>query len=223
MLQITNIPTEQTTAATDALLAILAFIVTIKVNQSGKGIDLIKTRIWTWVFGLLTFASADGAIAHGFQMSKLTKSVLWQPLNLSLVLTICLFAAGVIYDLKKFRLPKALIPVLLVCAIIFFAITVILPDALTTIFIKVEAIAMVFAFVAYTILALRKTIKGAGLMAAGILITIIAAVIQAIHTIKVMVIWEFDHNGIFHIVQMMGVIFLFQGLQRELKSRGTRK
>jgi hypothetical protein len=221
MLQITGIPTEQTTAATDVLLAIIAFFVTVKTNQSGKGIDIIKTRIWTLVFGLLTIASADGAIAHGFQMSKFAKSILWQPLNLSLVLTICLFATGVIYDLKRFRLPKALIPVLLVCTILFFTITIILPDALTSVLIKVEAITMVFAFVAYSVVASRKTIKGAGLMAAGILISIIAAVIQTIHTIKVMFIWEFDHNGICHVVQMIGVIFLFQGLQREFKSRGT--
>jgi hypothetical protein len=222
MLQITDIPTEQTTAATDLLLAILAFIVTLRVYKSGKGIDLIKTRIWTWVFGLLTFASAIGAVAHGFQMSKLTKFVLWQPLNLALVVTICLFAAGIVYDLKNFRLPKALVPILLVSAIIFFALTVIFPDALTTVFIKVEAIAMLFAFVVYTILASRKTIKGAGLMAAGILVTIIAAVIQAIKTIRIIFIWQFDHNGIFHIVQMIAIIFLLQGLQREFKSRGIR-
>ena len=220
MLQITDIPTEQTTAATDLLLAILAFIVTLKVYKSGKGVDLKKTRIWMGVFGLLTFASALGAIAHGFQMSKLTKFLLWQPLNLSLVLTICLFAAGVVYDLKNFRLPKALIPAILVCAILFFASTFILPDALT-VFIRIEAVAMLFAFVAYTILASRKTIKGAGLMAAGILVTIIAAVIQAIKTIQVIFIWEFDHNGIFHIVQMIGVIILLKGLQAEFRSRGT--
>jgi hypothetical protein len=220
MLQIIDIPTEQTTAATDVLMAILAFIVTVKVYQSGKGIDLKKTKIWIWAFGLLTFASAIGAIAHGFQMSKLTNFVLWQPLNLSLGLAIGLFAAGVVYDFKNFTLPKALIPILLVCAIIFFTITVILPNAFI-VFIIYEAIAMLFAFVVYTILASRKTIKGAGLMAAGILVTIIAAVIQAIETIKVIFIWEFDHNGIFHIVQMIGLIILLKGLQTEFRSRAT--
>jgi hypothetical protein len=221
MLQIIDIPTEQTTAATDVLMAILAFIVTVKVYQSGKSIDLKKTKIWMWAFGLLTFASAIGAIAHGFQMSKLTNFVLWQPLNLSLGLAIGLFAAGVVYDFKNFRLPKALIPILLVCAIIFFTITVILPNAFI-VFIIYEAIAMLFAFVVYTILASRKTIKGAGLMAAGILITIIAAAIQTIETIKVTFIWEFDHNGIFHIVQMIGLIILLKGLQTEFRSRATR-
>lgn len=221
MLQIIDIPTEQTTAATDVLMAILSFIVTVKVCQSGKAIDLKKTKIWMWAFGLLTFASAIGAIAHGFQMSKLTNFVLWQPLNLSLGVAIGLFAAGVVYDFKNFTLPKALIPVLLICAIIFFTITVILPNAFI-VFIIYEAIAMLFAFVVYTILASRKTIKGAGLMAAGILVTIIAAAIQAIETIEVTFIWEFDHNGIFHIVQMIGLIILLKGLQTEFRSRATR-
>jgi hypothetical protein len=221
MLQIIDIPTEQTTAATDLLMSILAFIVTVKVYQSGKNIDLKKTRIWMWAFGLLTFASTIGAIAHGFQMSKLTNFLLWQPLNLSLGVTIGLFAAGVVYDFKNFTIPKALIPILLVCAIIFFTITVILPNAFI-VFILYEAIAMLFAFVVYTILASRKTIKGAGLMASGILVTIIAAAIQAIETIKVTFIWEFDHNGIFHIVQMIGLIILLKGLQTEFRSRAKR-
>ena len=220
MLQLTDIPTEQTTAATDALLAILAFIITIKIYQSGKGVDLKKTRIWICVFGLLTFASVIGAFAHGFQMSKLTNFLLWQPLNLSLGLAIGLFAAGVVYDFKNFTLPKALIPVVLVCAIIFYTITVIFPDVFR-VFIIFETILMLFAFVAYTILASRKTIKGAGLMAAGILVTIIAAVIQAIKAIKVTFIREFDHNGIFHIVQMIGLIILLKGLQTEFRSRAN--
>jgi hypothetical protein len=220
MLQITDIPAEQTTAATDVLMAILAFIITLKIYQSGKGIDLKKTRIWIWVFGMLTFASVIGAFAHGFQMSKLTNFILWQPLKLSLGLAIGLFAAGVVYDFKNFILPKTLIPILLVCVIIIFIITVILPDAFA-VFIIFEAIFMLFAFVAYTILASRKTIKGAGLMAAGVLITIIAAVIQAIKTIRVTFILEFDHNGIFHIVQMIGLIILLKGLQAEFRSRAA--
>ena len=218
MLEIINIPTEQTTAATDVIMAVLAFIVTLKVYKSGKDVDISKTKIWVWAFGLLTFASATGAIAHGFQMSKLTNFVLWQPLNLALGVAIGLFVAGVVYDFKNFTLPKMLVPILLVFATIFFTITIILPNAFI-VFIIYEAIAMLFAFVVYTILASRKKLKGAGYMAVGILVTIIAAVIQAIETIKVTFIWEFDHNGIFHIVQMVALIILLKGLQIEFRSR----
>ena len=218
MLQIIDIPTEQTTAATDVLMALLAFFVTLKVYKAGKDVDSKKTMIWVWAFGLLTFAAAIGSIAHGLQMSKLTNFVLWQPLNLSLGIAIGLFVAGVVYDYRNFSLPNVLIPVLLVCAVIFFTVTVILPNAFI-VFIVYEAIAMLFSFVVYTILAKRKKIQGAGLMAAGILVTIVAAAIQAVETIKITCIWEFDHNGIFHIVQMIGLIILLKGLQTEFRSR----
>jgi hypothetical protein len=218
MVQFIDIPTEQTTAATDIVLSVLAFIVALKVYKAGNNVDSRKTRIWVWAFGLLTFASATGAIAHGLQMSKLTNFVLWQPLNLALGVAIGLFVAGVVYDFRNFTLPKMLVPILLVFAIIFFTITVILPNTFI-IFIIYEAIAMLFAFVVYTILASLKKLKGAGYMAVGILITIIAAVIQAIETIKVTFIWEFDHNGIFHIVQMIALIILLKGLQIEFRSR----
>jgi hypothetical protein len=218
MVQFIDIPTEQTTAFTDVILAILAGIITLKVYKAGRDIDRRKTRIWVWAFGLLTFASAIGAVAHGFQMSKLTNFILWQPLNLALGVAIGLFVAGVGYDFKNFTLPKLLIPTLLVLAIIFFSITVILPNTFV-IFIIYEAIAMLFAFVIYIILFVRKTIKGAGFMAAGILVTIIAAAIQAVETIKFTLIWEFDHNGIFHIVQMIALLILLKGLQTEFRSR----
>jgi len=218
MLQIIDIPTEQTTAATDVVMAILALIVTIKVYNTGKDIDFKKTRIWMWAFGLLTFASATGAIAHGFQMSKLTNFILWQPLNLSLGVAIGLFVAGVVYDYRNFSLPRPLIPLLLVFAIIFYTVTVLIPNAFI-VFIIYEAIAMLFAFVVYAILASRNKLKGAAWMAGGILVTIIAAAIQAIETIKVTFIWEFDHNGIFHIVQMIGLLLLLKGLQTEFHSR----
>lgn len=218
MLQIIDIPSEQTTAVTDVVMSILAFIVTLKVYRVGKGIDKRKTTIWVWAFGLLTFASATGAIAHGFRMSKLTNFILWQPLNLALGVAIGLFVAGVVYDLRNYSLPKMLIPILLVFAILFFTITVIVPNAFI-VFIIYEAIAMLFAFVVYTILASRKKIKGAGYMAAGILVTIIAAAIQTIETIKVTFIWEFDHNGIFHIVQMLALVILLRGLLMEFTSR----
>ena len=218
MIQIIDIPTEQTTAATDVVMAIIALMVTIKVYQYGKDIDRKKTMIWVWAFGLLTFASAVGSVAHGFKMSKLTNFILWQPLNLALGIAIGLFAAGVVYDYKNFSLPKTLIPILLVGAIAFFTVTVILPNAFI-VFIIYEAIAMIYALVVYTMLASRGKVKGAGLMATGILVTIIAAAIQAIETIKATIIYEFDHNGIFHIVQMIGLLILLKGLQTEFQSR----
>lgn len=217
-----NIPTEQTTAATDVMLAILAFVVARKVYRYGRYTDLKKTRIWVWAFALLSFAAFTGSIAHGFEMSKLNNFILWQPLNLALGVAISLFVVGVVYDLLNFSLPRTLIPALLVLATIFYTITVLIPGSFI-VFIIYEAIAMLFSFTVYVFLESRKKVKGAGFMASGILVTIIAAAIQAIETIKVTVIWQIDHNGIFHIVQMIGLLFLLFGLRAEFRSRIIKK
>ena len=85
-------------------------------------------------------------------------------------------------------------------------------------FIIYEAVVMLFALIAYSVL-LKRKFAGAGYMVLGILITIIAAVIQATKAFQLTLIWEFDHNGIFHLVQIPGVIFLYLGLKTELSSR----
>ena len=50
-------------------------------------------------------------------------------------------------------------------------------------------------------------------MAAGILVSIIAAGIQANKSVIVTFIWRFDHNGIYHLVQVVGLMLLLMGLR----------
>jgi hypothetical protein len=213
-----DIPTEQTTAVTDVILAVCAFVFSIIVCRIGRSHDRKKALIWTWAFGLLALASALGAAAHGIAVTKETNFIIWQPINLALGLTIALFVTGVMYDMREFSLSRGYIPVFLGVGVIFYLITL-LVNAGFFIFILYESIAMIFALVSYIILAIRKKHKSFWLMAAGIFVTIIAAVIQAAGTIHVKVIWEFDQNGLFHILQVVGLVFLFSGVYSELLSR----
>jgi hypothetical protein len=50
-------------------------------------------------------------------------------------------------------------------------------------------------------------------MSAGILVTIVAALIQALGKAGKNLFWNLDNNGVFHVVQMMGAAFLFIGLR----------
>ena len=106
---------------------------------------------------------------------------------------------------------------MLIIAIAFYAVTLIFPGTFL-VFILYEAIAMTFALFTYGRLALRKRLNGAGLMTAGILISIIAAGFQASTGISIKLIWEFDHNGIFHLIQTVGVLFLIAGLRASMCS-----
>ena len=221
-MTIIDIPTEQTTAATDVILAIVALIVCIATYRSGKESNPRKGKIWAWAFGLLAFAAMTGAVAHGFQMSDRLNFILWQPLNLALGLALSMFVVGVIFDMTHGSLPKVVLPVMITTGSLFYLITLIFPG-IFLVFILYETVAMLFSLVVYIILGFRKQVRGAWLMALGIFITIIAAALQATETVYLHCIWEFDHNGIFHLVQIVGLLILCIGLKKDLKKNLAEK
>ena len=66
-MQFIEIPTEQTTAATDVLLALLAAVCAMLLRRFRQN-DSFKVAVWTWTFTLVALAAALGAVAHGFEM-----------------------------------------------------------------------------------------------------------------------------------------------------------
>ena len=213
-MRLVDSPTEQTTAATDALLALAALANVLYLSRIGAS-DAFKTRIWSWAFGLLAVASALGAVVHGLQMSERLVGLLWKPINLTLGLTVATFAVGVVYDLWGPAAARRALPILIAVGVAFFAVTVIVPGTFR-VFAVYEALAMLFALITYVQLAARGRLHGAAAMALGILISIVAAAVQASGAVSVTVLWEFDHNGIFHLIQIAGLIVLVAGLRTSL-------
>jgi hypothetical protein len=219
-MQFIDIPTERTTAVTDVILALFAVVCVVYLLRIGRARDLWKASVWAWAFGLLALSAALGAAAHGFVMSPKTNRLLWQPLNLALGLTVSLFVVGVVYDLWGLAASRRVLPILLGVGVAFYLVTLVIPGGFL-VFIGYEALAMLFALGAYLWLAARGRLKGAWLMAAGVMVTIVAAGIQASNAVQVTVIWEFDHNGVFHLVQVIGVLVLTAGLRAALLARGN--
>ncbi len=220
-----DVPAEQTTAVTDALLALVALWGMLYLIRLGSRARLAvgrwRTPIWASALGLLAVASALGAVAHGFQMPQATVDLLWQPLNLALGWTIALFCAGVVYDAWGPVAVRRVLPALVVLGAAFFVVTRLAPGTFLA-FILYEAVAMLFALVVYLWLAVRRTVTWARWMSAGILITIAAAAIQAAHAVALTLIWPFDHNSVFHLVQLLGVVVLVIGLGQAYRAgQGT--
>jgi hypothetical protein len=212
-MRLIHIPTEQTTAATDAILAVLATWAVLYLRNIGQS-DLMKTKIWCGVFGLLAFSAALGAVIHGFQMSPQLRTLLWQPLYLSLGLTVAMFAVAAAYDLWSLGAVKWIGLVMVVAIITMFGAMRVLSGGFLA-FVILEGVIMLFALCGYIYLAMQGH-RGAGTMAAGILVSLSAAAIQSSESLRFRVIWEFDHNGIFHMVQMIGVVLLVIGLRAAL-------
>ena len=208
-----GIATELTTAATDAALgffclAILWRLVAVPVNARWK------RALWGWVFGLLALGSVLGAVAHGLELMASILGILWWFLYLSLGVTVALFVVGGIYDWRSERAARTALPWAIAAGAAFAALTQFLGGAFV-IFVAYEATAMVATLTMYIALSTSGRLAGAGTVAVGIGLSIVAAAVQA-SALNLHLIVPFDHNGLFHLVQLAATAALATGLRRGL-------
>lgn len=213
-MKFTRNPTEQTTAITNILLSFAA-AGAICYLQWIKSPEIWKINIWSLAFGLIALSGMLGAVAHGLEVPESRHRRIWNLLNLSLGLAVSVFVIGVAYDLWGPVIAKKIFPWMVVLAIGFYLITRLF-DGIFIIFIIYEAVALFFAAGAYVWLTLTAQLNGALLMSLGVLASIIAAGIQATLKTSVKLIFEFDRNGIFHIIQAFGILLLWAGLRLSL-------
>jgi hypothetical protein len=208
----TNVPTEQTTAITDALLAVVGMVCMYRLRRY-RDCNPWRVGVWSWVLGLLVFAAALGAVVHGFDWGEATKDLLWQPLFLALGLVVGLFVVAAVHDFLGGQASRRLVPVMVAVGVGFFVLTRVVAGTFL-VFVVYEAVAMVVALVLYATLAIRRTLPGAGTIALAVVLNIAAAAVQASGSVAVTVVVPFDHNGVFHLVQTVAVVVLYVGLER---------
>lgn len=211
-------PTELTTGATDLFLAIECFFILIYLWRAPAD-ERWKTSLWSWVFGLLAFSSFLGAMAHGLEMRDSISEVLWIPLYLSLGIVVALFVVGAIFDLAGRGMAKRLVLPGIAAGFVFLGLVQFF-DGLFIIFVIYEAIALVFALSVYSFLSVSRRLKGAGIIALAILLTIAAAGVQASHA-SMNIFIPFDHNGLFHLIQIPAMAMLGWGLKIGMKTESV--
>ncbi len=199
-------PREQTTAATDLALAVAA-LVAIQRLRVGTG---WRARIWRAAFGLLAVSGLLGAAIHGIRWSTTTREQLWVPLNGCLGLIIALFATGAIGDRWGEAAARRVFPALALIVPLFVWLSHRLRRGFL-IFILYELSAMLLALALYVDLARQQRLPGSAQMTIGILITMIAAAIQTSSLEYTVAGVPFDHNGLFHLVQLAALPFLVEG------------
>jgi hypothetical protein len=207
--------TELTTAATDAALGLLCVALSSRLLQI-RVEAAWKRALWVWVLALLALASFLGAAAHGLDLSSAVRALLWLPLYFSLGLTVALFLVGGVYDWRGESTARAVLPWALAVALSFFLLTQLLGGAFL-IFVAHEGVAMLAALAIYLYLAASGRLAGAGIVTAGIGLSIVAAAVQA-STLSVRFVVPFDHNGLFHLIQLIAIAALGSGLRRGLET-----
>ena len=215
MYELISISTEQTTAATDLLLAIVTTGAVAYLHETLAKENRGKVAIWAWAFVFLTVAAALGAIVHGLRMTPAEQRMLWNPLYLALSFTVASFAVGAIYDFKGPDAAHKVRPLFATMGLGVFALLLLLPDGFTA-FLVYETVIMVSALLGYIWLSTAEGRPGADLMSWGILFTIVAAAIQATKALTFTFIWPFDHNSVFHLLQIVGVALIIRGIRNSL-------
>jgi len=211
-MRLTDSPTERTTAATDVLLSLSA-AGGIVLLQSLAPSAPWKLNLWSWTLGLIAAAAALGAVYHGVVLDEGPRTLLWRILTACLSMAISLFGVGVVYDAFGGDAAGRLLPVLLTSGVLIYAVSRVF-TGLFMVFIVYQALVLALALGAYAWLAARGAPAGAGWMAAGVGASMIAAAVQTARNLQVKLIWTFDHNGIFHLIQISGVILFCVGLSR---------
>jgi len=209
-VELSGSPAARTTAATDVLLGLTA-AGGILWLQWFPPVPSWRIQVWSWSFGLIALAAALGAITHGLVLSQTLHRRLWGALTLALGLAVSLFVVGVVHDLYGMEAARRILPVMLLVGVGFFLISR-QWAGLFIVFIVFEGAALVAALAAYARLAADDALNGAGLMAAGTLVSMAAAGTQAARRLRLEFIWEFDHNGIFHLLQTAGLMLLCRGI-----------
>ena len=208
----TDSPTEMTTAITDVILAAqsAAAIYIIRRKTSARP---MWTQVWAWVFALRSIASLIGAAAHGLEMAESIETAIWSPAYLALGLTMALFViAAITMSVGHEKSRRFVLPAVMV-AFAFFTITQIWSDSFL-LFVIYECIAMLLSLTLYSMCFWQRRAAGSGLLAAGVLVGILAAVIDTQKALHVTWIWEFNNHGLFHLVQMISLLLLTIGIAR---------
>ena len=214
-MPLTNSPTELTTSATDALLAIECAII-IAVLLRTATTDRWRTNLWCWIFTLLATASSLGALLHALELPKSMRIALWTPLYLSLGILVLLFIVGAVADWRGKVAAKRLVPWGIGVSAAFLGMTAVLGGTFM-VFIVYAATVLLSTLAIYTFLAVTHRLKGTAVIALAILLNLAAAAVQA-SNLSLHLVFPFDHNGLFHLVQIVSTAILGLGVHLGMRS-----
>ena len=200
-------------------MGVLCIVLLVRLSAIETEATWSRT-VWTGVFAFTVLASGLGAVAHGLALTEPVRTALWQPLYLSLGLAVALFLVGALADWRGEAVSRQWFRPALVVGAAFFVLTVFLPTSFA-LFVAYEAIAMASSLAVYLNLAIAEHRPGAGTVSVGIALTLAASAVQVSRwTLRIGV--PFDHNGLFHIVQLVATPVLAHGIRVMLTDRASR-
>jgi hypothetical protein len=199
---------EQSTSLTDILIAVVALAGARRIAARAAG---FRAAVWSGALTALAVSALLGALVHGMLWSGRSRSRIWRGLNLLLSLTVGLFAVAALHDRAGRRAALRLLPWTIAAAFGLEAATHRFRRGFGAL-LAYEAVALSAALVGYSDAALRGRIPGAGRIAIGLALSLAAAAVQR-SRLRIDLPWlALDRNGLFHLVQVAGLLPLIDGV-----------
>ncbi len=208
------VPAEITTGLSDGVLALMAIALLLAVRRRSES-DPWKAALWSWLLLLLAVASTLGAVAHALDLAEATRDLLWEPLYFCLGLVVALFFVAALRDRLGERAARLWLPWAVAVGVGFYGVTR-LGSGTFLVFIAYETVAMLGALLLFADTARRRLVPGAAWMVLGVALNLVAAAVQQTDLSVRIGALPFDHNGLFHLVQMAAIGALAAGLLASL-------
>ena len=198
---------EPTTTITDFILGLETLIL--------AALLLINPQTFSsqpyWIASLLCLgvAAVLGGLYHGFDRFSSYTGVYFSISVLMATLCLAVITDGFGEEIARgFRWPVAGL------ALAFFLVARTYPTRILA-FAALLAVLLVLALVLYLHLTVTRALPGAGFLAAGIATLLIGAAMM-LGNVGFTLIWTFDRNAVYHLVQMVGSLFFYLGLSSRL-------
>ncbi|MBA7606141.1 MAG: hypothetical protein GH143_01785 [Calditrichaeota bacterium] len=199
---------EPTTTITDFILGLEALVLAAILFVSPHTFPSLPY----WIASLLCLgvAAVLAGLYHGFDRPASYTGVYFCISALMATLCLAVITDGFGEEMAhRLRWPVAGL------ALAFFLVAWIYPTRILA-FAALLAVFLVLALVLYLHLMVTRALPGAGFLAAGIASLLIGAAMM-LGNVGFTLIWTFDRNAVYHLVQMVGIVFFYLGLA----SRGS--
>lgn len=192
---------------TDIVLSALCFFYAFKLNSNTESKADLSSRLWVQIFISIGTAALSGAIYHGFKpylplpiFNGMRILVLFCLSTTAYMISISLLRFSLTPEHKRYKLIKGFLGLKL---IIFFMIAVLKTQFL----VGVVDYGSTF-IVAAAIYGAKWKHPASSILFQGVMVSLGAAAIQ---TLKIAPHPSFNHNDLYHVVQMYGLYLFYKG------------
>jgi hypothetical protein len=199
--------TELATMVTDFAIAAICVAFAIGVERSATGVATAR-GVWAVTFALTAVAATIGGVVHGFalHLRPTTKQRLWKATQYTMGVTSFTILVGAVFAFLRGPAQTVLLAVALIKLVLYLAIVPGRDDY--TIVVTDYALSMLGAVTLATVGWMEYGAPAAPWLVSGVVVSAIAAAIQLT---KVAPHPRFNHNDLYHVVQIVALYLFYRG------------